>query len=307
MSPRVAILLCTYQGEQYLDEQLDSFAAQSYTQWKAWVSDDGSHDNTRALLAAYQQQWGKDRLSICEGPRKGFVANFMSLICQRDIEADYYALSDQDDVWHTDKLARAIQSLESTPPDVPALYCSRTDLINEHGELIGRSRHFTRKPAFANALVQNIAGGNTMVFNNAARKLLISAGSDIQVIAHDWWVYIVVSACGGVIHYDENPTLRYRQHSENLIGSNAGLRATMVRIKMLFQGRLKTWVDANVNALQTIVPHMTPDNRELFERFQTARKRSIVPRTIGILRTGIYHQTQLGNLGLLASAVFNRI
>lgn len=307
MSPRVAILLCTYQGEQYLDEQLNSFAAQTYTQWKAWVSDDGSHDNTRALLAGYQEKWGTDKLSIYEGPRNGFVANFMSLICKREIEADYYALSDQDDVWHDDKLERAVQWLESTPPDTPALYCSRTDLINEQGELIGRSRHFTRPPAFANALVQNIAGGNTMVFNNAARKLLTAAGSDIQVIAHDWWIYIVVSACGGVIHYDENPTLRYRQHSENLIGSNAGFRATMVRVKMLFEGRLKTWVDANTNALQAIASNMTPANRMLFERFQTARKRSIVPRTIGLLRTGIYHQTQLGNLGLLASAVFNRI
>ncbi|EDK72391.1 glycosyl transferase, group 2 family protein [candidate division TM7 genomosp. GTL1] len=59
-------------------------------------------------------------------------------------------------------------------------------------------------------MVQNVAGGNTMVFNNAARRLLIAAGSDVDVVAHDWWVYIVVSACGGRVHYDSRPSLRYR-------------------------------------------------------------------------------------------------
>jgi len=307
MSPNVAILLCTYQGEQYLNEQLDSFQAQTHAQWEAWASDDGSQDGTRRLLAAYQEKWSAEKLKICDGPRKGFVANFMSLICRPEIGADYYALSDQDDVWHADKLARAVQWLSNVPPEIPALYCTRTELIDEQGALIGSSRWFTRKPAFANALVQNVAGGNTMVFNNAARQLLMAAGPEVEVIAHDWWVYIVVSACGGQVHYDTKPSLRYRQHAANLIGSNAGLRATLQRIKMLFEGRLKNWVDANIAALKPIVPKMTPANRALYERFRSARQRSLVPRTIGIVRTGIYHQTRLGDLGLLASAIFNRI
>lgn len=307
MSPNVAILLCTYQGEQYLHEQLASFHAQTHAQWTVWASDDGSQDGTRQLLAAYKENWGVNKLKIYDGPRKGFVANFMSLICRPEIQADYYALSDQDDIWHADKLARAVQWLASVPSNVPALYCTRTELIDEHGALIGTSRWFSRKPAFANALVQNVAGGNTMVFNDAARRLLMLAGPDVQVVAHDWWVYIVVSACGGNVHYDTQPSLRYRQHSDNLIGSNAGLRATLRRVKMLCEGRLKHWVDANLSALSPIVPKMTPANRALYERFKSARQRSLLPRTIGILRTGIYHQTRLGDLGLLASAIFNRI
>lgn len=307
MSPHVAILLCTYQGEQHLTEQLDSFHAQTHAQWTTWASDDGSQDGTRQLLEAYQKSWNADKLKIYEGPRKGFVANFMSLICRPEIQADYYALSDQDDVWHADKLARAVQWLASVPPDVPALYCTRTELIDECGMLIGTSRQFTRKPAFANALVQNIAGGNTMVFNNPARQLLMLAGPDVQVVAHDWWVYIVVSACGGNVYYDTSPSLRYRQHSENLIGSNAGLRATLHRLKMLYKGRLKQWIDANLGALRPLVPEMTPASRTLYERFESARQRCVLPRTLGILRTGIYHQTRLGDLGLLAAAIFNRL
>ncbi|WP_063583734.1 glycosyltransferase family 2 protein [Achromobacter ruhlandii] len=307
MSPNVAILLCTYQGEQYLDEQLDSFHAQTHAPWKAWVSDDGSQDGTRRLLATYQEKWGVDKLEIHDGPRKGFAANFLSLICRPEIQAHYYALSDQDDIWHADKLARAVKWLTTIPPGVPALYCTRTELIDEHGTLIGTSRWFSRPPAFANALVQNIAGGNTMVFNDAARQLLMLAGPDVQVVAHDWWIYIVVSACGGSVRYDTQPSLRYRQHSDNLIGSNAGLRATLRRVKMLCEGRLKQWVDANLAALGPIVPKMTPTNRALYERFKSARQRSLLPRTIEILHTGVYHQTRLGDLGLLGSAIFNRI
>lgn len=307
MSNNVAILLCTYQGGRYLAEQLASFHAQSHTQWKVWASDDGSSDNTLELLQSHQQAWGADRLAIFPGPRKGFAANFMSLVCRDEVAADYYAMSDQDDIWHADKLERAVRWLETVPQGVPALYCTRTELVDDNGGKIGYSPLFTRPPSFANAMVQNVAGGNTMVFNDAARHLLKVAGADVQVVAHDWWVYVVVSACGGKVFYDPTPSLRYRQHAENLIGANAGIGARLARISKLFQGHLKTWIDQHIIAMQPILPRLSPDNLSLFNRFTSARQRSIIPRIFGIWRSGIYRQTRLGNLGLLIAAIFNRI
>jgi glycosyltransferase involved in cell wall biosynthesis len=122
--PKVAILLCTYQGQHYLAEQLVSFAAQSHTNWKVWASDDGSEDDTHAILEDYLQKWPTGRLSIHFGPAEGFAANFLSLSCKTAIEADYYAYSDQDDVWESDHLARALDYLKTVPADVPALYLS---------------------------------------------------------------------------------------------------------------------------------------------------------------------------------------
>ncbi len=307
MSQNVAILLCTYQGGQYLAEQLASFRVQSHTAWNVWVSDDGSKDNTHEVLKSHQQAWGVDRLAIYPGPRKGFAANFMSLICREDISADYYAMSDQDDIWHADKLERAVRWLKSVPPGVPALYCTRTELVDDSGVRLGYSPLFTRAPSFANAMVQNVAGGNTMVFNDAARDLLKAAGANVQVVAHDWWVYIVVSACGGKVFYDPAPSLLYRQHAENLIGANAGISARLVRIGKLFQGHLKTWIDQHIIAMQPILHHLSPDNRSIFNRFTSARQRSLIPRVFGIWRSGIYRQTRLGNIGLLVAAIFNRI
>jgi len=307
MSHSVAILLCTYQGGQYLPEQLSSFRAQSHTAWKVWVSDDGSKDNTHEILQAHQQTWGPNRLVVYPGPRKGFAANFMSLVCREEISADYYAMSDQDDIWHADKLERAVRWLKTVPAGIPALYCTRTELVDESGAKIGYSPLFKRPPSFANAMVQNVAGGNTMVFNDAARDLLKAAGADVQVVAHDWWVYIVVSACGGKVFYDPRPSLLYRQHAENLIGANAGIRARVQRIGKLFQGHLKAWIDQHIIAMQPILARLSPESLAIFNRFTSARQCSLIPRVFGIWRSGIYRQTRLGNLGLLAAAIFNRI
>ena len=191
-------------------------------------------------------------------------------LCSPDLNADYYAMSDQDDIWHADKLQRAVDWLRQIPQDIPALYCTRTELIDEAGHTLGYSPLFRRPPGFANALVQNVAGGNTMVINNAARALLLEAGADLNVIAHDWWVYIVVSACGGRVHYDSQPSLRYRQHGANLIGANAGLAARLQRIRMLFRGHLKAWTDQHVIALAPLLPKLTPANRRIYDRFVSA-------------------------------------
>lgn len=304
---KVAILLCTYQGQKYLAEQLESFAAQGHANWVVWASDDGSKDDTLAILDAYQQRWPPGCLSIQRGPAAGFAANFLSLTCEPSIEADYYAYADQDDIWEADKLERAVRWLNSVPTNIPALYSARTRLVNENNVEIGLSPLFSKPPSFASALIQNIGGGNTMVFNNAARALLCEAGEDLPVVTHDWWVYMAVSGCGGKVFYDSTPTLRYRQHDGNLIGMNANWSARFKRIRMLWQGQFRNWNDSNVAALRKLQDKLTPESREILERFVKARKMSLAPRLIHLKRSGIYRQTCLGNLGLIVAAIFGKI
>jgi len=239
--------------------------------------------------------------------RKGFAANFLSLVCNPAIEADFYAYSDQDDIWEADKIERALAWLNTVPAETPALYCSRTQLVSPENSTIGFSPLFKKMPAFANALVQNIGGGNTMVFNHAARKLLMLAGQDVAVVAHDWWTYLVVSGCGGRVFYDSYPSVRYRQHGHNLIGMNIGMQARFRRIRMLFEGRLKIWTDTNIKALEKLRNQLTDENRAVLNRFTDARNCSLAPRLLRFQQSGIYRQTLPGNLGLIAAAVFNRI
>jgi glycosyltransferase involved in cell wall biosynthesis len=305
--PKVAILLCTYNGQNYLNEQLGSFASQNHLNWQVWASDDGSKDGTIAILETYQAQWGKERLAIVAGPAKDSTANFISLTCNAQIQADYYAYSDQDDIWENDKLSRAVNWLETVPANVPALYCSRTRHVNAVNQELGLSPFFNKPPHFANALIQNIAGGNTMVLNDATCKLLREVGDDIDVVVHDWWAYMVVSGCGGMIFYDDFPSLRYRQHSDNLIGMNSSWSARAVRIRLLFQGSFKSWNDRNILALQRLRHRLTPENQRVLDRFTNARNLALIPRLKGLWQSGIYRQTLFGNLGLIVAALFKKI
>lgn len=302
----VAILLGTYNGARYLAQQLDSFTAQSHANWTVWASDDGSKDGTLGILHAYRQTWPVGRLSLVQGPARGFVANFLALSCNPCIVAEYYAYADQDDIWEADKLERALQWLDGIPAGTPALYCARTRLVNKDDEEIGLSPFF-RDASFANALVQNIAGGNTMVFNAAARELLMSAGAQQAVVYHDWWVYLAVTACGGKVFCDPVPALRYRQHEVNQIGVDFSWAARFKRIRKLWRGQERAGTDGNIAALRRLENRLTPEHRRILDLFAEAREMSLLPRLIGLRRSGIYRQTKLGNLSLIAAAVFKKI
>ena len=306
-NPTVAILMCTYNGQDFLEQQLQSFATQTHSNWKVVVSDDGSDDDTLPIVQRYQASWGQDKVTVRSGPQKGFAANFLSLVCRADIEADYFAYSDQDDVWEPAKLTTALNWLKSVPSDVPALYCSRTRLVDAQNKGIGLSQLFSKPPCFANALMQNIAGGNTMVFNAAARALLREAGQHVQVVAHDWWTYLVITGCNGRVMYDPNPTVLYRQHETNLVGVNGSMKARLMSVRLLLAGKLIDWNDRNIDALLNLQHRLTPENREIAELFTSARQRLLLPRLVGLKRSGVYRQTFFGNLGLLIVAIFRKI
>ena len=303
----VAILLCTYNGARFLPQQLASYVAQDFTDWRLFVSDDGSRDGTLALLEQFRSKHGAARVAIRPGPCKGFVANFLSLICDPAIEAEYYALSDQDDMWDADKLSRARQFLGRTPAEGPVVYCARTRLVDAEGVEIGFSTHYKRTPHFRNALAQSLAGGNTMVINENTRRLLMRAGADVQVASHDWWIYMLITAVGGKIIYDSTPTVSYRLHDRNLIGSNDSAVAKVVRARMLWRGRYKSWTDMNLAALGRIENLMTDDNRRTLEVFRRSRKLSVLPRIGGLVRSGIYRQSLLDDFGLLVAALARKI
>lgn len=253
------------------------------------------------------KQWPAGRLSIHFGPAEGFAANFLSLTCKASIEADYYAYSDQDDIWEPDRLVRALGWLKTIPPDIPALYSSRTRYISENGSNLGFSTIFKKPPSFCNALVQSIAGGNTMVFNQAARLLLAKTPSHAKVVSHDWWAYMLVCGSGGRVFYDPYPGVRYRQHGNNMAGRNTTLLARVRRAKGLLAGRFKSWNQVNLNALNEMAPCLTNENRKTLTLFDNARSGPVFLRIYNLYRSGVYRQTLAGNVGLLIAALLRKL
>ncbi|HEX2549461.1 MAG TPA: glycosyltransferase, partial [Gammaproteobacteria bacterium] len=126
---KVAILLCTYNDKYFLPKQLVSYITQTHQNWELHVSNDGDLPDTLQTLNHFQKKCTQ-LVKLREGPKQGFALNFLSLSCDENIKANYFAFSDQDDIWENDKLSRAISYLKTISAEIPAIYCSRTTLIN---------------------------------------------------------------------------------------------------------------------------------------------------------------------------------
>jgi glycosyltransferase involved in cell wall biosynthesis len=301
----VAILMGTRDGARFLRAQLASLAAQSHRDWRLVVSDDGSTDATREIVAAFAAEMaakfggggGAPRVEIRDGPRRGFAANFLSLAADPAIRADFFAFADQDDLWHEDRLARGLARIGALDPARPALVGGRTRLVDEAGAEIGLSPEFRLPPSFENALVQSIAGGNTMLFNAPAKRLF-EAVPDVAVVAHDWWAYQLVSGAGGAVVYDPEPRVLYRQHAQNLIGKNQGLRAQGRRLRLLLAGQMAAWTDLNLAALDRAAALLTPEARAKVALLRAARGRGVLSRLRHLRRLALYRQTRAGTATL---------
>lgn len=304
---RVAILLATFNGAEHLEEQLDSLVTQTHGDWIIYASDDGSRDNTLTILEHYQSRLGTDRLIILKGPCRGYFKNFMSLIKNLQITTPYFAFCDQDDIWYADRLEKGLAWMADLPHDQPALFCSRTELVDSQGHTIGMSNLFASPPSFENAMVQSISGGNTMLINQASRELICQSSDHYNIVAHDWWTYLLVSGAGGLVNYSHAPTIRYRQHEHNLVGSNTSFTSLIIRIKKMLSGKFREWNNAHIMTLNEMSNVLTDENRKKLNYFDQARSAPLVKRLCLLKKSGAHRQTLFGNLGLIVAALLNKL
>jgi len=303
----VAILLATHNGAQFLDQQLESLEGQSHQNWILIASDDGSSDNTLVVLKHYQDRWPRGKLEIRTGPKQGYCANFLSLACDPRILANFYAFCDQDDVWLPTKLSVAIKNIQQNQEDgIPYVYCGRTIYVDEMLKKIGYSPLFSFPRTFRNALIQSIAGGNTMVFNQKTKNLLEKARI-VDHSSHDWWVYQLSTGAGGLVFYDPTPQILYRQHKGALVGGNTSFGARVERISMVFKGQFRRWCDVNITALSSAGPLLTRGNLETLELFEKMRNADLKGRLRLLEVAGLYRQTWRGTISLLLAALFKKI
>ena len=186
-APTVAILLSTFNGEQFLDDQLESLLRQTVTDWVLYWRDDGSSDATADIMRRFMAGPGAGRCHAVLDPpgRLRPTGSFMALLraaAETDVAA--VAFADQDDVWLPEKLARAMAALQ--PHARPALYCSRQLLVDESLRRIGVSAPLHQPPGFPAALTQNVATGCTLVLNRAAARL-VAGSHPPSATLHDWW------------------------------------------------------------------------------------------------------------------------
>ena len=299
--------MSTYNGEKFLSRQLLSFLEQTNRNWRLYVSDDGSSDRTQEIIYKLKNRIGETRIKFRQGPKTGFAKNFMSLINDETINAQYYALADQDDIWEKDKFAAALEYFGQINSSIPALYCGRTIFVSEENDTINLSDIPKRPLNFRNSLVQNIASGNTMIFNQAARDLIIKCSKDVDVASHDWWVYILVTACGGQVFYDTRPYVRYRQHSNNLMGMNSNLSAKFKRMTQVLKGDYKKWNDDNMKSLQKISPSLTKENKKTLDIFSKARRNPGPAAVFYLIKSHVYRQKLTESIALYIAGFLGKL
>lgn len=221
----ITILLATYNGADYIRQQVDSILKQTYTDFHLILSDDGSGDNTAELLEAYAQKYPDRITHYRSGQRFGCAqAHFMHLLSTFH-DTPYIMFSDQDDVWHLDKVERTLAKMKQveTDPALPAMVHTDLQVVDDVLQPIAPSfcqlSHLDGSRMALNYLVvQNVVTGCTAMLNRALAELGSRTPASEPILMHDWWLAILAAAAGNVGFLNE-PTINYRQHGNNSVGA----------------------------------------------------------------------------------------
>ncbi|WP_312728815.1 glycosyltransferase [Enterococcus sp.] len=216
----VAVLMSCYNGEKYIAQQIESILNQDNVNINIYIRDDGSTDNTRNIIKKFSKS-----VFLLEGDNVGLNNSFASLIWDSNIKADFYAFSDQDDVWQSNKLITAINYLVNV--EGAGMYASNQRVVDENLKYIkplyGLEENdlpFPKYKNFSYFLIHNNYFGNTIVFNNEAMRVIREYRPYELIVQHDTWVSIIIYMFGTII-FDRNMYSSYRQHDNNVVGGVA--------------------------------------------------------------------------------------
>ena len=253
----VAVLMATYNGQFWWHQQIDSILNQFYVDVTLIVSDDFSSDGTYEKLQALARESSRVIL-LPRVSRAGSAGkNFYRLICDTDLAGfDYVAFADQDDIWNLDKLSNHINLIkqheaEAASSDVLAFWQDGTQ------KLIVKSQ--PQQPY--DFLFESAGPGCTFLMTpwlvNKVKDQLLNNEVAMEVTMYDWLTYAVCRAHerGWVI--DATPSMRYRQHSNNVIGANAGFKAILSRLKKINSG----WYRHEVALIARVVASINPNKK----------------------------------------------
>ena len=293
----VAVLLSTFNGEKYLPDLLKSLTLQRKVMLSLFVIDDNSTDSSLEILKNSDLNI---KLFHDKGERDP-VKNFMKLITLTPDEYDYYCFCDQDDYWLKNKLIYSIYRLNKNNA---SLLGSRTFYTDKNLKVTGKSLLFKKKPSLRNAVVQSIAGGNTMTWTKKFHQELQSHPI-YSPASHDWYLYQFCTYFNHKFIFNTRPVILYRQHENNVVGSNVGFLNTLKRINLGLKGQYKFWHECNRHHLYSFKKYKhSKDNRMIVDEFYNLREMKFF-RIKYLRKLNIYRQTLQGQIMLyLATIIF---
>lgn len=245
----IDILLATYNGEQFLSEQIESILNQSFTDWRLLIHDDGSLDGTVNIINKYSNAF-PDKIFLIEDSiiTGGARNNFYHLLSFS--KADYIMFCDQDDVWLSNKVEDTLLEMYKVEKNRPALVYTDLKVVDENLNIISESlrsyQQLEEPKNLKEALLHNCVTGCTMMINKSLLKNLTFPEYSIM---HDWWFLIEVFRLDGVLHFINKPTMLYRQHASNEVGAKkSGYEqyvSKMLNFRSTFKGLRYQYVQFN--------------------------------------------------------------
>ena len=289
----VEILLATYNGAQYLREQLESIVNQDYECWVVRACDDASTDDTYNILKEYQEKY-PDKFLLTKNER-GFGSakkNFMNLI--KNSTGDYVMCCDQDDVWLSNKISLTLQKMkESEQGEMPVLV--HTDLkvvganLNVLSESFFEHSNFRKEFELNEILIQNFVTGCTMMMNRPMVTLMSRVEDCDKILMHDWVASILATSVGKVT-FVETPTMLYRQHGINSVGAKKyGLALFISKLKeaKMRQSLVDTTVQANVVA-ELYQDMLDKEKYEFIHQYGTLWEKNKIQRICFYLKRKVF-------------------
>lgn len=317
MMEQVIILMASYQGEQYLPEQIESILAQDYSNWKLVIQDDGSPDATMAIVSEYAMKYPNKIFVRKNQENLGSTRNFLKLLqscccearqeCSGNSVQIYYMFADQDDIWHPDKISRTLARMKQLERKYgsacPALVFTDAAVVDAGGEMLAssffESQHLNvKKRTFSHLLMENLIIGCTMMMNHALAAECVQLPCHARY--HDWWMALLASSLGHTSYLAE-ATMDYRQHGSNVVGSKNFAEYVMGRWKNL--KAQKNSIFANYKQAeefcQLYKDKLPSRYRQQAERFCDLQNMGFARRRVAAIRLGCLKSGIARNVGLM--------
>lgn len=285
---KVNILMSTYNGQQYLAEQIRSIQEQTFADWTLLIRDDGSSDQTKELLQDFARQDSRIRLiDIEEQKNLGVIKSFHRLVQYE--KADYYFFSDQDDVWLPDKLEASLQEARSYPTDQPLMVYMDLTVVNQELEVMTesmiRSQSHHANTQLVQELTENTVTGGVAMINHALAELW--SGTE-DILMHDWYLALLASALGKLVFIDR-PGELYRQHADNVLGARTLSKRfkKWIRPHILFKVYWELIKNSQKQASFLLDKPLSPADRELVQAFVTIMDKPMLERYQTLKKYGL--------------------
>lgn len=276
---KVNILMSTYNGQQFLAEQIRSIQEQSYADWTLFIRDDGSSDNTKEILKDFERQ--DSRIHIIDSDKSdnlGVIKSFHKLV--NHDRADFYFFSDQDDVWLPNKLELSLKEAQNYPADLPLMVYMDLKVVNQDLEIMTesmvKSQSHHANTELVQELTENTVTGGVAMINHTLAEMWQETD---DILMHDWYLALLASAFGNLVFIDQ-PGELYRQHSDNVLGARTLSKRfkKWIRPHILFAVYWDLIKNSQKQARHLLQMPLSQSNRELIEAFVTIMDKPMLER-----------------------------